>query len=65
MFTTKQGAGDLTKSMVQFGSPLISTDAAANQSYYGRQVSPADILITQSVSNLSAVPQQKAIAASQ
>jgi lipid-binding SYLF domain-containing protein len=65
LFTTKPGAKEGAKSVAQFGSPFISVDASANQSYYGRAVTPADILMTQSVSNPSAAPLQKAIATSE
>lgn len=61
VFATQEGA----RGVARFGSPLISIDKAANQSYYGRPVTPADILVTQSVSNPSAAPLQKAVAAAE
>jgi lipid-binding SYLF domain-containing protein len=64
VYTTRQGAGDLAKSMAEFGSPLISIDVAANQSYYGRPVTTADILMSQTVSNPSAAALQKTVAGS-
>lgn len=59
VFATREGA----REMAEFGTPLITVDRAANQSFYGHLVTPADILINQSVDNPEAVHLQDALAA--
>jgi hypothetical protein len=40
---------------------VIKPDAAANDAFYGRPVSPADILVRASVHNPAAAPLQQAL----
>lgn len=47
----------------QLSHTILSIDKAANQSYYGRAATPADILIKHSVSNPNAEPLRKSVAA--
>ena len=45
-----------------FKGTAVTIDQTANQAYYGRPVTPADILVRHSASNPDAAPLQKAVA---
>lgn len=51
------------KRVGQLSHTVVSIDKAANESYYGRSVTPEDILVKHSVNNPNAESLQKAVAA--